>query len=876
MKVILKPVSHPQIGEISIDDELFAIGRNEEPFASGLGEAAARLSRRHARIFEEDGKVYIADLGSLNGTRINEQPLKNGAAVLQNNDLITFGNEVSFRVELQRDFPKTLLKQPLVRLTLVPVDPDSGLESIAVERFPFLIARIDSAFEQYKERFPEALRQLSRRHAVITVKADQVYIEDLESFNGTFVGGQRLDERARQLSDGDTVMFGTQHFAYRAHLDTPHEATQFEGTMLAGPQKTVAVAAPAPRSGGSPPVKADSIPAKADSIPAAGESAPPPGVSIPPPAMVSSPTGVRESPTGNRTRFVSSADSFINVFCADNHEPEADGAPRGKNIEETAKVPALKTPTGPLQKLRTSIGEFWKALSGGSGVSRKAVWIGIVLVAVIAGAIGGSYLVGLDRREIKTLLDDGKYAESANVANSYLRRHPDDHEANNWADEALTKAVLPTWIGYIDRGRFDEAAHYLRRQGETWRNIPHSGQMTNTLVWAGNVLAHMSARGGPTAPIRLFRDEDQIAALVAEWDGDSFRRQQIMDQMVTRQPEFEHIHSQVFSTIRTLRSDNATYVKAMTDLKSNVAKALKKDDRAAIDKLIDEFATDFPRIEGLDALRQDLSDYDDFVRLAQKKNLLELVRQSQATKFQTPIFADHVDGWLAKSLPPADVIAGHTKAAAAWHEGNHDEAIEVLKQLTKGPWGEVATRQIARYEKIESDYADLLASRNTPAYWDQLLALWGSLRPNEDEHIIRILEPDFRAHRDELVPRLDETLRRVRDNWTEYQNAGGIPGMVRVEDRVSPRFAGQAKRLSSAYQDIASGARTYQLLQVTPSDEWLQLQDQVVNEVERQRRWLEDLSIVLAPALLRAKLNLLPEPPEQSLWVRSTTDQNKD
>ena len=83
MKVILKPISHPQMGDISIVDDLFAIGRNEEPFASELGDAAARLSRRHARIFQEDGKVFIADLGSLNGTRINEQPLKNGAAALQ-------------------------------------------------------------------------------------------------------------------------------------------------------------------------------------------------------------------------------------------------------------------------------------------------------------------------------------------------------------------------------------------------------------------------------------------------------------------------------------------------------------------------------------------------------------------------------------------------------------------------------------------------------------------------------------------------------------------------------------------------------------------------------------------------------------------------
>ena len=866
MKVILKPVSHPQIGEISIDDELFAIGRNEEPFASGLGEAAARLSRRHARIFQEDGKVYVADLGSLNGTRINDQALKNGAAVLKDNDLITFGNEVSFRVVLQRDFPKTLLKPPPMRLTLVPVDPDSGLESIAVERFPFLIARIDSAFEQYQERFPDALRQLSRRHAVITTKGDQIYIEDLESFNGTFVGGQRLDEHARQLSDGDTIMFGTQHFAYRAHLESPQEATRFDqGTVLAGPEKTVGVGVAAGKASSPPTGAKETLP---EQEPDRGVQEPAAGVQDP---------GAQAAPegqVGNRTRFVSSADSFIRVFCEDNQEKE--GVQPEKDAGETAKVQQLKTPTGSLGRLGAWIAEFWRELGGERGVSRKAVWVGVALVVVMAGAIGASYLIGWDRREIKSLLDDGKYEQSASAANAYLQRHPDDHEASTWADEALTKAILPTWMRSIDAGRFDEAARYLATRREAYRNIPHSAPMINTLAWAGDVQALMAGRGGPTAPIRLFRDEDRIAKIVAEWDGDSFRRQQLMDQMVTREPQFEHIHSQVFSSIRTLRSDNAIYVKAIADLKSGIAAALKKDDRAGIERLISDFAGDFPRVDGLDALREDLSHYDAMVRLAQQKELLELVRQSQATKFQTPIFADHVDGWLAKTLPPAEVIAGHAKAVAAWRDGNHDDAIATLQKLTDGPWGELATRQIARYEKIESDYANLLAARNTPGYWDQLMSLWASLRPNEDEHIVSLLEPDFKAHRDELLPRLDETLRRVRTNWSDYQSAGGIPGVVRVEDRVSERFSSQAKRLSSAYQDVTSGSRTYKLLQVTPPDEWQTLQSQVANEVERQRRWLQDLHIVLPPALLRAKLSLLPEPLEQSLWVRSTTGQSKD
>src|SRR5690606_38270908 len=46
--ILLNPVSHPDLGEIRIEDELFAIGRTEPPFASYPPAAVADLSRRHA------------------------------------------------------------------------------------------------------------------------------------------------------------------------------------------------------------------------------------------------------------------------------------------------------------------------------------------------------------------------------------------------------------------------------------------------------------------------------------------------------------------------------------------------------------------------------------------------------------------------------------------------------------------------------------------------------------------------------------------------------------------------------------------------------------------------------------------------------------
>src|SRR5580692_722665 len=48
---------------------------------------------------------------------------------------------------------------------------------------------------------------VSRKHARIAMQADQIWIEDLGSTNGTFVNGEKI-KRAR-LKEGDRVLIGT-------------------------------------------------------------------------------------------------------------------------------------------------------------------------------------------------------------------------------------------------------------------------------------------------------------------------------------------------------------------------------------------------------------------------------------------------------------------------------------------------------------------------------------------------------------------------------------------------------------------------------------------------------------------------------------------
>lgn len=49
---------------------------------------------------------------------------------------------------------------------------------------------------------------VSRRHARITTHGGDLFIEDFQSTNGTFVNGEKIEERA-QLTEGDRILIGT-------------------------------------------------------------------------------------------------------------------------------------------------------------------------------------------------------------------------------------------------------------------------------------------------------------------------------------------------------------------------------------------------------------------------------------------------------------------------------------------------------------------------------------------------------------------------------------------------------------------------------------------------------------------------------------------
>ena len=99
LDIVLKPLSRPELGEIRVDGVL-AVGRAEQPFATYEDDFVVMLSRRHARIFCEDGVVYVADLGSSNGTTVNRAAVGQSPSPLRDGDEVCFGGVLSYRVEI--------------------------------------------------------------------------------------------------------------------------------------------------------------------------------------------------------------------------------------------------------------------------------------------------------------------------------------------------------------------------------------------------------------------------------------------------------------------------------------------------------------------------------------------------------------------------------------------------------------------------------------------------------------------------------------------------------------------------------------------------------------------------------------------------------
>ena len=505
MQVILKPIAHPELGEIIIKDDLFPIGRHEQPFANYKPEFVEKLSRRHARIFEQDGVVYIADLGSLNGTTVNESSVDSLPLRLGRGDHICFTGELCYEIEILGATVNRPADEPAVpvQVVLTPEHAHLGLEPIVITQFPFLVNKSSDVFTRYKDSLPKEISYLSRRHAHLFLKGNNVYVEDLGSTNGTFVAGERLEEHVRKLNEGDLIAFGGDQLVYRVgllHIEGEETSTPGEvSEILTGTSQAV------------------------------------------------------EDPT--RTTFVTSANSFLDIFCVTEDHAETDDAERSTDDTGRGEADAgEKAAGGLLQVPRTFLRELKDAFAGEKKAGAGKYWMA---ACVVAGIVAVSVYVGnTATREIHQLMENAEYGAAATAANRYLEDHKYSEEISDIATEAVLKEVVPGWLEQLSEGNYDTALQTLERGKNMSYANPEDQEIFAELVWVTELERFVSDRGGINQPVIMFAEEEQINALVNQWGKNPKSHRRSLGTVVQQVPEFITLREQVCSHLREVKTSS--------------------------------------------------------------------------------------------------------------------------------------------------------------------------------------------------------------------------------------------------------------------------------------------------------------------------------
>ena len=803
--LVLKPISHPELGEIRIEDDLFAIGRAEPLFASYRADIVAGLSRRHARIFSEHGAIYVADLGSKNGTTVNGVDVKEKPGTLRDGDEIRFGSELSYRVQLDRRANASGRIAKLASVTLTPKRGELDLQSIVLAQFPFLIGKADDTFSRYQDKYPHQVNYISRRHAHIFVKGATPYIEDLGSTNGTFVDGKRLDEHAIPLEDGALIAFGGSHFVYKVSVK---RVVETDATVT----KPTAVAPSAPEDSGDP----------------------------------------------EKTTFVVSAASFLDIFCVDQAQQKADEV-NNEGVKPTEDVRQEPEKRQARSKLGIHLSELNEAFVGSERTSvRRALWVGMSLLAVLGALAVWLYLGGASEREVKALVAGGEYATAATAASRYLERHPDSAEIRALGTEALLKGNVPRWLAMLKAGNFDHASATLGGMKQLSTHNADARSLVSELEWMGDVEKFVMGRGGIDAPVRIYIDEEKIKPLVKQWNEDTQAHQRAFVTIASYVPEFKDAYAETLSYLRRLQNDDSVYLTAIERLKTTVAAELDRDTPEALEAVLTEYSEKYPRLGGLDGVRRDLRQYSEVEREARARKLGRLVTLLARAQFSTPAFQAKFRALAASDrLPPADVVQQYGAVAEAWRQGDANKAFASLQKMNTGPWAAAVAKELQHKKLIVEQYAGLERARGASGYEERLLTFYAGLDPDEDAYFMRATEADVALHKDNALARAGESLTRAESLWRQYKESGGIEGKQRLRADISSEFRAQAQVLSEANESAQRGIRIYTQLKAAHPAQWTKVQEDIKAEAELQRRALLDLRNVLEPGLLKAKLALL-------------------
>lgn len=156
----------------------------------------AAVSRRHALLTAHGDNVYITDLGSSNGTYVNGVRIYEPTR-LQVASTIAIVDQLLEVSEIRRE-------EGTLRLSLMEIEGERDGQIFNVHIKEITVGRGRAA----RLRFSGSAGTLSRLHARFELKNGEIYIADLDSTNGTYVDGVRI-ENPTMLKKGTSIQLGS-------------------------------------------------------------------------------------------------------------------------------------------------------------------------------------------------------------------------------------------------------------------------------------------------------------------------------------------------------------------------------------------------------------------------------------------------------------------------------------------------------------------------------------------------------------------------------------------------------------------------------------------------------------------------------------------
>ena len=218
--VLLLPGSRRQ--EFALSKARIRIGRAT---TNDVVVQDSRVSRNHALIECGTAGCTVVDVGSPNGTWINGVRVER--RLLRSGDTLVIGGATA---RFEAGAPET--DEQMTRLNSV-ADMDTALSQVSLQ---MEVAETNTArlavrsagrtWEVALDRETQTIGRLqdndivinrqsiSRHHARVERRGDGFMIQDLNSGNGTWVGGVRIDRH--RLADGDAIRIGNAQLVYKA------------------------------------------------------------------------------------------------------------------------------------------------------------------------------------------------------------------------------------------------------------------------------------------------------------------------------------------------------------------------------------------------------------------------------------------------------------------------------------------------------------------------------------------------------------------------------------------------------------------------------------------------------------------------------------